>query len=131
LDANSEEGYTVYFTGGYILAAGGGNSVPTKSGSTQPFVSVNATVNASTQVSIGTSSSTIYTFTTPDDLTSVNLGGSTGNRPGGPGGMGQGGSSLLISVPGLTSGTSYTIKSGSSSTTGTAKLTGSSQGGRP
>ena len=131
LDANSEEGYTVYFTGGYILAAGGGNSVPTKSGSTQPFVSVNATVNASTEVSIGTSSSTIYTFTTPDDLTSVNLGGSTGNRPGGPGGMGQGGSSLLISVPGLTSGTSYTIKSGSSSTTGTAKLTGSSQGGRP
>ena len=131
LDANSEEGYTVYFTGGYILAAGGGNSVPTKSGSTQPFVSVSATVNASSQVSIGTSSSTIYTFTTPDDLTSVNLGGSTGNRPGGPGGMGQGGSSLLISVPGLTTGTSYTIKSGNTSTTGTAKLTGSSQGGRP
>ena len=131
LDANSEEGYTVYFTGGYILAAGGGNSVPTKSGSTQPFVSVSATVNASTEVSIGTSSSTIYTFTTPDDLTSVNLGGSSGNRPGGPGGMGQGGSSLLISVPGLTTGTSYTIKSGNTSTTGTAKLTGSNQGGRP
>ena len=131
LDANSEESYTVYFTGGYILAAGGGNSVPTKSGSTQPFVSVSATVNASTQVSIGTSSSTIYTFTTPDDLTAVNLGGSTGNRPGGPGGMGQGGSSLLISVPGLTTGTSYTIKSGNTSTTGTAKLTGSNQGGRP
>ena len=131
LDANSEEGYTVYFTGGYILAAGGGNSVPTKSGSTQPFVSVSATVNASTEVSIGTSSSTIYTFTTPDDLTSVNLGGSSGNRPGGPGGMGQGGSSLLISVPGLTTGTSYTVKSGNNSTTGTAKLTGSSQGGRP
>ena len=131
LDANSEEGYTVYFTGGYILAAGGGNSVPTKTGSTQPFVSVSATVNASTEVSIGTSSSTIYTFTTPDDLTSVNLGGSTGNRPGGPGGMDQGGSSLLISVPELTTGTSYTIKSGSSTTTGTAKLTGSSQGGRP
>ena len=131
LDANSEEGYTVYFTGGYILAAGGGNSVPTKSGSTQPFVSVNATVNASTEVSIGTSSSTVYTFITPDDLTSVNLGGSSGNRPGGPGGMGQGGSSLLISVPTLTTGTSYTIKSGNTSTTGTAKLTGSNQGGRP
>ena len=131
LDANSEEGYTVYFTGGYILAAGGGNSVPTKTGSTQPFVSVSATVTASSEVSIGTASSTIYTFTTPDDLTSVNLGGGNGGRPGGPGGMGQGNSSLLISVPGLTNGSSYTIKSGSTSSTGTARLTGSSQGGRP
>lgn len=130
LDANEEEGYTVYFTGGYILAAGGGNSVPTKSGSTQPYVSVNATVSANTSVSIGTSGSTIYTFTTPSDLTSVNLGGSSGNRPGGPGGMGQGGSSLLISVPGLTSGSSYTVKVGTTSTSGTARTTGSS-GGRP
>lgn len=127
LDANSEEGYTVYFTGGYILAAGGGNSVPTKSGTTQPYVSVSATVSANTSVSIGTSADTIYTFTTPSDLTSVNLGGSSGNRPGGPGGMGQGGSSLLISVPGLTSGTSYTVKVGNNSTTGTAQLTGSSR----
>ena len=128
LDANEEEGYTVYFTGGYILAAGGGNSVPTKTGSTQPYVSVNAAVSANTTVSIGTSSSTIYTFTTPADLTSVNLGGSPGNRPGGPGGMGNGNSSLLISVPGLTNGTSYTVQSGSTTTTGTARLTGSSNG---
>lgn len=132
LDANEESGYTVYFTGGYILAAGGGNSVPTKTGSTQPYVSVSATVSANTSVSIGTSTSTIYSFTTPSDLTNVTLGGgSTGNRPGGPGGMGQGGSSLLISVPGLTTGTSYTIKSGTNTTTGTARLTGSSSpGGR-
>lgn len=131
LDANSEEGYTVYFTGGYILAAGGGNSVPTKSGSTQPFVTLSQTVSADTQVSIGTSSSTLYTFTTPGDLTSVNLGGSSGNRPGGPGGMGQGGSSLLISVPGMANNTSYTVKVGTSTATATSKLTGSSNGGRP
>lgn len=130
IDANEEKGYSVYITGGYLLAAGGGNSVPTKSGSTQPYVKVNATVTANSVVSIGSGSSTIYSFTTPSDLTSVNLGGSTGNRPGGPGGMGQSGSSLLISVPGLTNGTSYTVKSGSSSTSGTAVLTGSS-GNRP
>lgn len=128
LDANEEEGYTVYFTGGYILAAGGGNSVPTKTGSTQPYVSVNAAVSANTTVSIGTSDSTIYTFTTPSDLTSSS--GSGTNRPsgpGGPGGMGgSGGSSLLISVPDLTSGATYTIKSGQTSTTGTAKTQGSS-----
>lgn len=126
LDANTEQGYAVYFTGGYILAAGGGNSVPSKTGSTQPFVNVKATVAASTEVSISSGSETLYTFTTPDDLTSVNLGGSSGNRPGGPGGMGQGNSSLVISVPGLTNGTTYTVKSGTTSVTGTAQTLGSS-----
>lgn len=129
LDANSEEGYKVYITGGYILAAGGGNSIPTSSYSdAQPFVTVSSTLSANQTVSIGTSTSTLYTFTTPADLTSVNLGGSTGNRPGGPGGMGQGGSSVLISVPGLTNGTSYTVKCGTSSTTATAKNYGTSSG---
>lgn len=131
IDANEEDGYTVYITGGYLLAAGGKNSVPTKDGSSQPFVSVNATVNANTTVSIGTSTSTIYSFTTPSDLTNVTLGGgSSGNRPGGPGGMGNGSSSLMISVPGLTNGTSYTVTSDTTSTTGTAKTTGSSNGPR-
>ena len=124
LDANSEEGYTVYFTGGYILAAGGGNSVPTKTGSTQPFVGVSASVSADSQVSIGTSDSTIYTFTTPSDLTNVSLGGGGGGRPGGIGG----GSSLVISVPGLTNGTTYTVTSGTTTTSGAAKLTGTSSG---
>lgn len=134
LDANEEEGYTVYFTGGMILAAGGGNSVPTKSGSTQPYVSTSISLTAGSTVSIGTSSETLYTFDIPSDYTST---GSTGggNRPGGggPGGMGNGGASVLISVPGLTNGSSYTIKSGSSSTSATAQLTGSSSGpgGRP
>lgn len=124
IDANEEEGYTVYFTGGYILAAGGGNSVPNRSGSTQPYVSVNSTVKADTQISISNGSETLYTFTTPSDLTTVSLGGGPGQRPGG---MGQGGSSLLISVPGLTTGTSYTVNNGTSTVNGTAVLTGSSR----
>lgn len=128
IDANEEEGYTVYITGGYLLAAGGGNSVPTKTGSTQPYVTVNSTVSADTEVSIAQGSNVIYTFTAPADLTNVSLGGSTGNRPGGPGGMGGGGSSLMISVPGLTSGSTYTIKSGTSTASGTARTTGTSSG---
>ena len=125
LDANEEQGYTVYFTGGYILAAGGGNSVPTKSGSTQPFVTTNISLEAKTEVSISDSNGTLYTFTTPDDLTNVSLGGGFGG--GRPGGMGNGnGSSLLISVPGMANGASYTVKAGSNSATATAKTTGSS-----
>ena len=125
LDANEEEGYTVYFTGGMILAAGGGNSVPTKSGSTQPYVSTNITLTAGSTVSIGTSSETLYTFDVPSDYkSSGSTNGGGGNRPGGgPGGGMGGGGSVLISVPSLVSGSSYIVKSGSSSTSATAKLT--------
>lgn len=124
IDSNDKGGYTIIITGGYLLAAGGKNSVPSsKSTSTQPYVSVNTTLLAGSTVEIGTASETVYTFTTPDDLTSVNLGGSQGNRPGGDNGMGKGESAVIISVPGLVSGTNYTVKSGSSSVTGSATLT--------
>lgn len=127
IDANHEEGYSVYFYGGRLLAVGGSNETPTKSGSTQPYVNVSAKVEADTEVSISAGSDTLYTFTTPSDLTSVNLGGGFG--PGRPGGIGNG-SSVLISVPGLTQGSSYTVKVGTSTATGTASLQGSSSGPR-
>lgn len=126
LDADSP--YAIYFTGGYILAAGGSSTVPSKTGSTQPFVSVNAKVSANTQVSIANGSDTLYTFTTPEDLTDVSLGGSTGGwRPGGNGGMGQGNSSLMISTPDLKTGTTYTVTSGTTSVNGQAQLTGTNR----
>lgn len=127
IDVNSEGGYKLYFTGGYILGAGGGNSTPTSSESTQPFVTVNLSLEADMEVSVSDASGNLYTFTTPSDLTNVNLGGGFGG--GRPGGMGGGnGSSLLISIPEMTNGSSYTIKAGDSSASGTAKLTGSSGG---
>lgn len=120
LDANEEEGYTVYFTGGYILAAGGNNSVPQKTGSTQPYITTNVTLSAGSTVSIGTSSETYYTFDIPSDYTSTS--GGNGGGPGGrPGGNSGGG--VLISVPQMTSGSTYTIKSGNSTSTATARLT--------
>ena len=132
LDANEEEGYTVVFTGGYILAVGGRNSVPSSSsGSTQPYVSVSGSVTGGSEISIGNGSDTYYTFTVPEDYTTSSGGNGPGGGNGGwgPGG-GMGGSSLniMISTPQLVSGQSYTVKNGTSSSSATARTTGSSGG---
>lgn len=130
LDANEEEGYSVVFTGGYILGVGGRNSVPSSnSGSTQPYVSTSGKVTGGTEIIISSGSDTLYTFQVPEDYTSS----SSGNGPGGgTGGWGPGGGSgssnltILISTPDLVSGQSYSVKSGSNSaTSATAQLTGS------
>lgn len=122
LDANEEEGYTVYFTGGCILAMGGSNSVP-KNGSAQPYVTANLSVSGGDKVSISSGGTTLYTFTVPSDYKGSSSGGNSGGRPGGGFGGGFGGSSgnLLISVEGMKSGSSYTLSNGSSSTSATAK----------
>ncbi|MDE6497354.1 MAG: carbohydrate-binding domain-containing protein [Muribaculaceae bacterium] len=111
------DGYRLYFQGGYILAAAGNNSTP--SSSTQAYVAPNITLTKDTTVSIGTSSSTFYTFTVPAEYSASSGGRSNAPGGGGPGGMG--GSKVLISTPELVSGTSYTIKYGNSTATATAK----------
>ena len=129
LDANDEEGYSVYFTGGYVLAVGGRNSVPTKSYSTQPYVTVNQSVKGGNEISISAGSETLYTFTVPEDYSTSTSGGGWG--PGG--GMGGGSLQVLVSVPGLVNGETYTVKNGTASANASARLTGSSSGwgGRP
>lgn len=139
IDANEEDGYSVYFTGGTLLAVGGGNSVPSSSESTQPYVSGNMTVTANTEITLKDGDTTLATFTVPAGYSSSNGGGGPRVSPapggGGPGGGGGGwggqGSSVLISCAGLTSGSSYTMTSNGSSSSVTATLTGSSGGGRP
>lgn len=129
IDANEEQGYTVIITGGYLLAVGGNNSVPSSSsGSQQPYVTVsNASVTGGDKVSIATGSDTLYTFTVPEDYSTS----SSGNGPGGGnGGWGPGGGSarglqIMISTPGMTTNTTYTVTSGSNSYTGTSRVTGS------
>lgn len=136
LDANEEEGYSVVFKGGYILAVGGRNSVPSSSsGSTQPYVSVSGSVTGGNNISVGAGSETFYTFTVPEDYTTSSSGNGPGGGNGGwgPGG-GMGGSNLniMISTPELISGQSYTVKNGTTSSTATALISGSSgPGGRP
>lgn len=138
IDANEEEGYSVIFTGGTLLAVGGGNSVPSTAESTQPYVSASASVTADTEITLKSGDNVLATFTVPSNYTSQNggQGGGPGgwNAPGqggGPGGHGggSGNSSVLITCPGLTSGSTYTITSGSASTSATAALKGSSTGG--
>lgn len=145
LDANEEEGYSVFFTGGTVLAVGGGNSVPSNSASTQAYVTGNATVTAGATVTLSNGSTVLATFTVPENYTATSGGGrpgmmneimagpgggpggpgSGGNRPGGPGSSGGG---VLVTCPGLTSGSSYTLTVGTTSSTVTAVLTGGNSG---
>lgn len=134
IDANEEEGYSVVFRGGTLLAVGGGNSVPSaSSGSTQPYVTGSGTVTAGSEIELTDSAgTTLASFTVPAAYTqSSGTATGPGGRPGGgvPGGNGN---SVLVTCPGLTSGSSYTLKSGASTSSVTARLTGNSSGpGRP
>lgn len=140
IDANEEGGYSVIFTGGTLLAVGGGNSVPGTSESTQPYVQASMSVTAGTEVTLKSGDTVLATFTVPSNYSSSNQGGGmwTAAAPGGGGGPGGGGfggggfggSSVLVSCAGLTSGSSYTLTSGTASSTVTATLQGNS-GGRP
>ncbi len=137
IDANEEDGYSVVFTGGTLLAVGGGNSVPSTSASTQPYVTASMSVSANSTVTLKSGSTVLATFTVPSTYSSSNGGGNFGGRAGfGPGGGGggslggSGSSSILMFCPGMTSGSSYTITSGSSSSTATAVTKGSTGGGR-
>ena len=144
IDANEEGGYSVYFKGGTLLAVGGDNSVPSSSESTQPYVSGTMSVTANSEVTLKSGSTVLATFTVPSTYSSSSNGGFGTRIGGGPGGnFGPGGNggnsgpggnsgscSVLISCDGLTSGISYTMTSGSSSSTVTAALKGNSGGGR-
>ncbi len=130
IDANEEEGYSVIFTGGTLLAVGGGNSVPSTSESTQPYVSGSMSVTANQEITLKSGDTTLATFTVPGNYSASSGGGPhISAAPGGGGGWGGSGSSVLVSCAGLTSGSSYTLTCGSSSSTVTATLTGSSSGG--
>ncbi len=119
IDANEEEGYAVIISGGTLLATGR-SSTPSSSG-TQPYVSCSLSVSANTSVMLKSGSTTLASFDIPSNFSGTSSSGS--NRPGGGGGRPPGGSSgnIIITCPGLTSGSSYTVTAGSSSTTGTAK----------
>ena len=125
IDANTEGGYSVYLTGGTMLAVGGGNSLPKTA--TQPYVSTSATMTAGSTVTISSGSTTLAQFTVPENYKgSTTSGGPSGGRAGwgGPGGTPPGGNSggtVLITCAGMTSGSSYTLTSGTTSSTVTAR----------
>lgn len=124
---DAAEGYSLYITGGTVLAIGGSNNaVSSKSGSQYVVSTSNLSVSAGSTVAVKSGSTTIASFTVPSTYSSSTGGGNMPfsfgmdvTAPGGPGGMGGQGSNILISAPGLSSGT-YTVTSGSSSASVTA-----------
>ncbi|MBO4965086.1 MAG: carbohydrate-binding domain-containing protein [Muribaculaceae bacterium] len=121
----SDENMTIN-GGDFLLTAtgGGGNSVPSSSsGSVQPYVSGRGTVTADHIIKLtDAEGATLAEFTVPSNYKT-----STGGwRPGG-----SSGSSVLITCPGLTSGTSYTLNLGTATTSVSAQVTGKSGPGRP
>lgn len=121
IDAAEEEGFTVIFTGGTLLAVGGGNSAPTSSASTQAFVSGSGKATAGSTIELRSGATVLASFTVPEGYTSS---GSTGGfRPGG-----SSGGSILITCPGLVSGTTYTLVNGTATSNVSAALRGSGSG---
>lgn len=123
LDAATESGYAVYITGGTVFAFGGSNTYPTKSGSTQAYVRGSGSIKAETEISVKSGDDVLATFTVPEEYSSS---GGTSFGPGGGGwgpGGGSGSGSILVSCPALTSGKSYTLINGTTSTTVSARLT--------
>ncbi|MDE7380699.1 MAG: carbohydrate-binding domain-containing protein [Muribaculaceae bacterium] len=115
IDANEEEGYSVFFTGGYLLACGGNNSTPRSTASTQPYISGTNSVKAGNEVILSNAEGTIVSFTIPEEYNSSSTSGG-GWRPGGSRGGG-----LLITAPELKKGSSYTLKYGTTTSTLTAQ----------
>jgi hypothetical protein len=102
-----DEQHKIYITGGNIFGIGGrfdGNLGST----TQGIVSTTGSVAANSTVTISSGSTVLATLTMPP------YSYSNGN--------------IIVSVPGMTSGESYTLSLGSSSTTVTASNTVSSNG---
>ncbi len=115
---DAAEGYHLYITGGTLLAVAANNNAVTATTGSQCVLSTSGSVTAGSTIKVQNNSGTaLATFTVP-----ANYSSSGGSNPwfapgGGPGG---GGSNILISCAGLTSGTSYTVYNGSSSSSVTA-----------
>ena len=111
---DAAERYYLYITGGTVLGIGGGNNSVTATTGSQCILSASGSVTAGTTVSVKSGTTSLASFTVPTGYSPSSGGGG----PGGPGGKrpGEGGSfSYLLSCPSLTSGTSYTVTIGSSS----------------
>ncbi|MCR4604004.1 MAG: carbohydrate-binding domain-containing protein [Prevotella sp.] len=125
------EGCSLYITGGSVLAIGGSNNSVSSTSGSQCVLSTSGSVSANTTVTVKNGSTTLASFTVPSTYSSS--GGSNhapsfapgGGGNSGPGGGGNSGSNVLTSCAGLTSGSSYTVTIGSSSTSCTASTTSS------
>lgn len=126
IDVNYEDGCTVVFSGGTLLAVGGSNSTPTTNESTQAYVSGKASVTAGATITLGNGSETLVSFTVPNTYNTSQQRTSFMPNDFGPGG--NTGLTILITCEELVSGNSYVLTSGMSSARVTATLKGNSMG---
>ena len=117
---DAAEGYSIFLNGGTLLASGGRADSPSSS-SSQAWISTNGTLSAGSTVSLKNGSTTLAQFSIPSGYSS-----SSSSSMGGPGGGGSSAGALLLTAPGLSSGSSYTLTLGNSSTSVTATKSGSS-----
>ncbi|MGN0281643.1 MAG: carbohydrate-binding domain-containing protein [Prevotella sp.] len=126
---DADERHYVYFTGGTLIAVGGQNSMPTTTTTSQPYVTGSATISAGSTVQLKDGTTVLASFDIPDNYsftgTTNSPGGKTatfagGWQPGGPGSNSSGGT-IIITCPGLTTGSTYSLVSGTSTTSVTAK----------
>lgn len=111
---DAAEGYhLLYITGGNVLAIAANNNSVTSTSGSQCVVSASGSVSANNTVSVKSGSTTLVSFTVPSGYTSSSSGGF------GPGG-GNSRKSVLISCAGMTSGSTYTVTLGNTSTTAKA-----------
>lgn len=121
LDVNEEERQVIVITGGYVLGVGGNNSVPSTAANTQPYVHGSLKVTSSTPIVIKQGSEELYSFDVPAEyVPSTSSGG--GWRPGGS----SSGQKVFVSIPEMTTSTSYNLSCGTASTNVTSTLRGSS-----
>lgn len=128
---DAAERYNLYITGGTVLGIGGGNNTVTSTNGSQCVLSTSGSATAGTEVTVKSGSTVLATFTIPDGYSPTSggfsggspggMGGGFGGFGGGPGGFGgnqgNGSFSYLLSCPGLTSGSSYTVTIGTASST--------------
>ncbi len=134
---DAAEGYSLYITGGNVLGIGANNNAVSATTGSQCVLSTSANATAGAAVSVSSGSTTLASFTIPTTWSPTNGGQggpggwqAPGGPGGGPGGGGQGGNyNVLISCPGLTSGSSYTVTVGSTTYTAKAATSTSQQGG--
>ncbi len=104
LDANTEKNCRLYINGGTVIAVGG---IESGSSLSQAVVNI-SNWKSNTSYSLYDGDTLLVEFTSPS----------------------KGGSGIVISHPGLKSGSSYTLKYGTSSSTLTASLSSQSGGGQ-
>ncbi len=127
---DAAEQHYLYITGGNVLAVGGSSNNVTSTNGSQCVLATTGSVSAGTSISVKSSSSTLASFTIPSGYSPSSGGGMMAitRAGGGPGGGGNnpggGGSSssfkVVVSCSGLSSGNTYTVTVGSSSSSCTA-----------